>query len=67
MTRYITQMRPENLGNVIAMVALYRPGPMDFIPTYIRRMHGEEEVTYRHPMLEPTFKRHTAFRSIRNN
>ena len=56
MTRYITQMRPENLGNVIAMVALYRPGPMDFIPTYIRRMHGEEEVTYRHPMLEPTFK-----------
>jgi len=56
MTRYITQMRPENLGNVIAMVALYRPGPMDFIPTYIRRMHGEEEVSYRHPMLEPTFK-----------
>lgn len=56
MTRYITQMRPENLGNVIAMVALYRPGPMDFIPTYIRRMHGEEEVTYRHPMLESTFK-----------
>ncbi len=56
MTRYITQMHPENLDNVIAMVALYRPGPMDFIPTYIRRMHGEEEVTYRHPMLEPTFK-----------
>ncbi len=56
MTRYITQMHPENLDNVIAMVALYRPGPMDFIPMYIRRMHGEEKVTYRHPMLEPTFK-----------
>lgn len=56
MTRYITQMHPKNLDNVIAMVALYRPGPMDFIPTYIKRMHGEEEVTYRHPMLEPTFK-----------
>jgi DNA polymerase III subunit alpha len=56
MTRYITQMHPENLDNVIAMVALYRPGPMDFIPTYIKRMHGEEAVTYRHPMLEPTFK-----------
>jgi len=56
MTRYITQMRPENLDNVIAMVALYRPGPMDHIPTYIRRMHGEEEVTYRHPLLETIFK-----------
>lgn len=56
MTRYITQMRPENLDNVIAMVALYRPGPMDHIPTYIRRMHGEEEITYRHQLLEPIFK-----------
>jgi DNA polymerase III subunit alpha len=55
MTRYITQMQPKNLDNVIAMVALYRPGPMDFIPTYIKRMHGEEEVTYRHPMLEQNF------------
>ena len=35
------------------MVALYRPGPMEFIPAYIRRMHGEEPVTYRHPALEP--------------
>ncbi|MEI8132152.1 MAG: DNA polymerase III subunit alpha [Leptolinea sp.] len=56
MTRYITQMRPENLDNVIAMVALYRPGPMEHIPTYIRRMHGEEEVAYLHPLLEPIFK-----------
>jgi len=56
MTRYIVQMRPKNLANVIAMVALYRPGPLDFIPTYIKRMHGEEEVTYRHPGLEPIFK-----------
>ncbi len=55
MTRYITQMHPRNLDNVIAMVALYRPGPMDFIPTYIKRMHGEEEVSYRHPMLEQNF------------
>jgi DNA polymerase-3 subunit alpha len=55
MTRYITQMQPKNLDNVIAMVALYRPGPMDFIPTYIKRMHGEEEVSYRHPMLEQNF------------
>ena len=38
------------------MVALYRPGPMDFIPSYIRRMHGEEPVEYRHPALEPIFR-----------
>lgn len=56
MTRYIVQMKPQTLSNVIAMVALFRPGPMDFIPQYIRRMHGEEEVTYRHPLLEPILK-----------
>jgi len=56
MTRYIVQMKPKNLANVIAMVALFRPGPMEFIPTYIRRMHGEEQVTYRHPKMEPIFK-----------
>jgi DNA polymerase III subunit alpha len=55
MTRYLTQMKPKNLDNIIAMVALYRPGPLDFIPSYIRRMHGEEEVSYRHPALEPIF------------
>lgn len=56
MTRYIMQMKPKNLANVIAMVALFRPGPMDFIPTYIRRMHAEEPVQYDHPLLEPIFK-----------
>ncbi len=56
MTRYIVQMKPKNLANVIAMVALFRPGPIEFIPTYIRRMHGEEPVTYRHPKMEPIFK-----------
>ena len=56
MRRWLMQMKPKELANVIAMVALFRPGPMDFIPGYIRRMHGEEEVEYRHPMLEPIFK-----------
>jgi DNA polymerase-3 subunit alpha len=56
MTRYITQMKPRNLANIIAMVALYRPGPMEFIPSYIRRMHGEEKVTYQHPAVEPIFR-----------
>lgn len=56
MRRWLIQMKPKELANVIAMVALFRPGPMDFIPGYIRRMHGEEEVEYRHPLLEPIFK-----------
>jgi len=55
MRRFLRLMKPTRLEHVIAMVALYRPGPMDFIPHYIRRMHGEEKVTYLHPALEPIF------------
>ena len=56
MTRYLVQMKPKNLDNIIAMVALYRPGPMAFIPDYIARMHGEAEVEYRHPAMQPIFQ-----------
>lgn len=56
MTRYLVQMKPKNLDNIIAMVALYRPGPMAFIPDYISRMHGTQAVKYRHPAMEPIFK-----------
>ena len=56
MTRYLVQMKPKTLAHIIAMVALFRPGPMDFIPSYIKRMHGEETATYRHPELEEIFK-----------
>ena len=56
MTRYIMQMQPNNLNNVIAMVALFRPGPMENIPTYIDRMHGKVPVTYLHENLEPILK-----------
>jgi DNA polymerase-3 subunit alpha len=56
MRRWLMQMKPKELANVIAMVALFRPGPMDFIPGYIRRMHEEEPVEYRHPALESIFK-----------
>jgi len=56
MTRYIMQMKPHNLANIIDMVALFRPGPMEKIPNYINRMHGEEEITYEHPLMEPIFK-----------
>lgn len=53
MRRYLMEMKPRSLANVTAMVALYRPGPMEFIPAYIRRMHGQEAVSYRHPDLRP--------------
>jgi DNA polymerase-3 subunit alpha len=56
MRRWLMQMKPNAIENVIAMVALFRPGPMEYIPAYIRRMHGEEAIGYRHPMLEPIFK-----------
>src|SRR5688500_18463459 len=56
MTRWLVQMKPKTLDNIIAMVALYRPGPMAFIPDYIARMHGQAEVEYRHPALEPIFQ-----------
>ncbi|MFH2102304.1 MAG: DNA polymerase III subunit alpha [Chloroflexota bacterium] len=55
MTKWLVQMKPQRLENVIAMVALFRPGPMEFIPDYISRMHGESEPEYRHPSLEPIF------------
>jgi len=53
MRRNLVEMKPQNLDHVIAMVALFRPGPMDFIPSYIKRMHGQEEIDYLHPDLEP--------------
>ncbi|MFZ0532597.1 MAG: DNA polymerase III subunit alpha, partial [Anaerolineales bacterium] len=56
MRRWLMQMKPNAIENVIAMVALFRPGPMEYIPAYIRRMHGEEAIEYRHPLLEPIFK-----------
>src|SRR5205823_11752268 len=45
--------RPSSVFDLAAMVALFRPGPMDNIPAYIRRKHGREEVTYLHPLLKP--------------
>ncbi|MEJ7695367.1 MAG: hypothetical protein WKF78_01615 [Candidatus Limnocylindrales bacterium] len=53
MRRYIRELRPTSVLDLAAMVALYRPGPMDNIPAYIRRKHGQEPVTYLHPLLEP--------------
>ncbi len=53
MRRYIRDLQPTSVLDLAAMVALYRPGPMDNIPAYIRRKHGQEKVTYLHPLLEP--------------
>ena len=57
MRRYVRELRPSSVFDLAAMVALYRPGPMDNIPAYIRRKHGQEAVTYLHPLLEPFLER----------
>ena len=59
MRKHLKNLKPTGINDLIAMNALYRPGPMQFIPDYIRRKHGEEEVVYDHEdlrdILEPTF------------
>ncbi len=56
MRRALQDMRPDRFEDIIALVALYRPGPMANIPTYCARKHGDEEPEYLHPMLEPILK-----------
>src|SRR5438093_191918 len=51
MTRYVQELRPSSIKDLAAMVALYRPGPMQHIPTYIRAKHGLEAIHYPHPDL----------------
>ncbi|HEX6819056.1 MAG TPA: DNA polymerase III subunit alpha, partial [Ktedonobacterales bacterium] len=53
MRTYIKELKPTCIEDVMAMVALYRPGPMDSIPRFIRAKHGQEEIRYLHPKLEP--------------
>jgi DNA polymerase-3 subunit alpha len=53
MREYLSKLKPDNIEDIIAMNALYRPGPMENIPTFIGRKHGEIEVVYDHPKLEP--------------
>lgn len=56
MKRYLRELRPTVFDDIIAMVALYRPGPMQFIDSFIKRKHGEEPITYLHPALENSLK-----------
>jgi DNA polymerase-3 subunit alpha len=56
MRRHIAELKPGNVHEIAAMVALYRPGPMAHIPRYIRCKHGLEKIKYPHPALEPILK-----------
>lgn len=57
MKRYLRQLVPNNIEDLIAMVALYRPGPMDLIPDYINRKLGREKVEYIHPILKNSLEK----------
>lgn len=53
MRSVLSQLRPTSMEDLIAVISLYRPGPMDSIPTYIRNRHNPGLVTYKHPKLQP--------------
>jgi len=53
MRQMLRQLKPVKFEDIIAAVALYRPGPMDLIPSYVERRHGREEIEYPNPLLEP--------------
>jgi DNA polymerase-3 subunit alpha len=56
MRKYLIDLKPNMFEDLIAMVALYRPGPMQFIDSYIARKHGKERVSYDHPLVENALK-----------
>lgn len=57
MKRYLKQLQPNNLEDIIAMVSLYRPGPMEFIPDFIAGKHGLKQTSYLHPKLKPILEK----------
>jgi DNA polymerase III subunit alpha len=56
MKRYLRDLKPTVFDDIIAMVALYRPGPMQFIDSFIKRKHGQEQITYLHSGMESSLK-----------
>jgi DNA polymerase-3 subunit alpha len=56
MQKYLKELRPTHIEDLIAMNALYRPGPMDYIPSFVDRKHGREPIDYPHEWLEDTLK-----------
>lgn len=57
MRHYLKELKPTEMEDIIAMISLYRPGPMELIPHYIRRKFGKEEITYLHPRLRPILEK----------
>jgi len=53
MKNVLSNLKPEHMEDLIAVISLYRPGPMDSIPRYVQNRHNPQMVTYRHPLLEP--------------
>jgi DNA polymerase-3 subunit alpha len=53
MKRYLQELKPTKFEDIIAMLSLYRPGPMEFIPSFINRKRGKEKIIYLHPKLKP--------------
>ena len=56
MKKWLMALQPEKLTDLVAMNALYRPGPMDYIPSFVARKQGTEEITYDHPLMEKHLK-----------
>lgn len=54
--KFMRELQPTNIEDIIAGVSLYRPGPMDSIPTYVHNKHNPKDVKYDHPILEPILK-----------
>ena len=57
MKRYLKELKPTEFEDIISMVALYRPGPMDSIPDFIAAKHGRKRITYLHPILKPILEK----------
>ncbi|HRW62962.1 MAG TPA: DNA polymerase III subunit alpha, partial [Bacteroidales bacterium] len=56
MKKHLRALQPNRFEDLVAMNALYRPGPMEYIPSFIARKHGKEKINYDHPMMEPYLK-----------
>ena len=56
MQKYLRELRPDKFDDLIAMNALYRPGPLEYIPNFIKRKHGEEAIVYDLPEMEEYLK-----------
>jgi len=57
MKRYLKELKPSEFEDILSMVALYRPGPMDSIPDFIAAKHGKKEIRYLHPLLKPILEK----------